>query len=495
MTTGVAGSRDGRPLLVVAPQVGGVGAGHFMRGLALAQAWNDRSGRAVFVTGALAAPLAELLERESIAHVEADGRAAVIRAVEHVALEGPISGLVVDGYDYGTPVERALRPLAAATLAFDDGNETGAHDVDLLTDPTPGLTATTYAAHAPGAELLLGPRYAALRRARPDAASTSASGSSGASGASGASGSSRRRFTLLAGGEPPTRVRAWFVAVADGLRAAGFVVGAPGLTDPRYDDLAIETRATEVAITAGGSTTLDLCRLGVPTLVVVIADNQAGLAAGLDAAGAVRPLGRLEAVAPEDAVAAAVALANDHDAGRRLACRGRALVDGRGAGRLAVALRAAALRLEPARPDDARLVWEWANDPETRAMSFETDEIAWADHERWFAAQRANPDARMFIAATAEGAPVGQVRFARDGAELVIGVSVAADQRSRGFAAPLIAAGVARARKELPRAPIVAYIRAENERSQRAFVDAGFVRQTERVGPHESAVFFAEDDA
>jgi spore coat polysaccharide biosynthesis predicted glycosyltransferase SpsG/L-amino acid N-acyltransferase YncA len=486
VTNGATGSPDGRPLLVVVPQVGGVGAGHFMRGFALAQAWNDRSGRAVFVTAPLGAPLAELLERESIAHVHADGRAAAIRAVEKVAGDGPITGLVVDGYDYGAPVERAVRPFAAATLAFDDGNETGAHAVDLLTDPAPGLSATTYAPHAPGAELLLGPRYAALRRARPDAVSTSPSGSSG---------SSRRRFTLLAGGEPSVRVRAWFVAVADGLRAAGFDVRAPGITDPRYDDLSVETRATSVAIAAGGSTTLDLCALGVPTLVVVIADNQAALAAGLDAAGAVRPLGRLEAVAPEDAVDAAVALADDHDAGRRLACRGRALVDGRGAGRLAVALRGAALRLEPARPGDARLVWEWTNDPETRAMSFETDEIAWPDHERWFATQLANPDARMFLAATAEGAPVGQVRFARDAAELVIGVSVAADQRGRGFAAPLINAGVARARRELARAPIVAYIRPENERSQRAFVDAGFVQQAESVGPHESVVFVAEDDA
>lgn len=43
--------------------------------------------------------------------------------------------------------------------------------------------------------------------------------------------------------------------------------------------------------------------------------------------------------------------------------------------------------LRRARPEDSRLVWSWANDPKTRANSFDPTPIAWEDHCAWFAQQ------------------------------------------------------------------------------------------------------------
>ena len=64
---------------------------------------------------------------------------------------------------------------------------------------------------------------------------------------------------------------------------------------------------------------------------------------------------------------------------------GRSLVDGEGADRVAMRLIGSPLRLRPAREDDCRLLWEWANDPETRKASFSSEEILWNDHAAWYA--------------------------------------------------------------------------------------------------------------
>ncbi|MDQ1532547.1 MAG: hypothetical protein QOF28_308, partial [Actinomycetota bacterium] len=410
---------SGRPVLVAVPQVGGVGVGHFMRCLALAQAWNARSGRSVVVAPALDAALAGLLARDQIRHVPAAGGDAIARAVEGIAAEQAVTAIAVDGYEFGAPVERALRLFALAMLAFDDGNATGAHAVDLLTDPTPGVTAACYEATAPGARMLLGPQFAALRR---EAAAPSDDEAAERRGPS-------RSITLLAGGEPAPAVRRWFGALADGLRAEGYDVRAPGISEPRADTIVALVRDSLVAVSAGGSTSLELCRLGVPTALVVVADNQVGLAVGLDRAGAARLLGRITSLDAGAAVAAVRALAEDAGARDALARRGPALVDGRGAGRLVVALRAATLRLEPAGPQHSELLWRWANDPDTRAASFSHETIPWADHERWFADRLADPDCRIFVASPAGGVPLGQIRFELASGRIVIGVSVAAECR------------------------------------------------------------------
>jgi RimJ/RimL family protein N-acetyltransferase len=281
--------------------------------------------------------------------------------------------------------------------------------------------------------------------------------------------------------------------VADGLRAAGYDVRAPGISEPRVDTIVALVRDSLVAVSAGGSTSLELCRLGVPTALVVLADNQVALAAGLDRAGAARLLGRITSLDAGAAVAAVRALAEDAGAREALACRGPALVDGRGAGRLVVALRAATLRLEPAGPHHSELLWRWANDPDTRAASFSREAIPWADHERWFASRLADPDCRIFVASPAGGVPLGQIRFELASAGIVIGVSIAAECRGRGFAAALVAAGLDRARRELPAARIVAFVQRDNARSRRAFLEAGFELDTATTGPQGSDVLVAPD--
>ena len=71
-----------------------------------------------------------------------------------------------------------------------------------------------------------------------------------------------------------------------------------------------------------------------------------------------------------------------------------------------------AIALRPAREEDCRRVFEWANDPVTRAASFRSAPIPFADHERWYGDSLRGERRHLRIAEVA-GEAVGLVRFDR----------------------------------------------------------------------------------
>ncbi len=89
------------------------------------------------------------------------------------------------------------------------------------------------------------------------------------------------------------------------------------------------------------------------------------------------------------------------------------------------------LYLRPATVDDARLIFEWANDPEVRGNSFNTDDILWDDHLAWFNRTLADESTLLFILMK-DDAPVGQVRLANSD-KWQISYSIASVYRGQGY--------------------------------------------------------------
>lgn len=118
--------------------------------------------------------------------------------------------------------------------------------------------------------------------------------------------------------------------------------------------------------------------------------------------------------------------------------------------------------------DDADLLFGWANDPVTRASSFNSDPIVWEEHVAWLGRVLAEPGRRLWVAES--GGPVGMVRLDQSDGHEVISVSVAPGRRGEGLASPLIRAACAEAV-----GLVLAEIKPGNVRSQRAFEAAGFV--------------------
>jgi len=285
--------------------------------------------------------------------------------------------------------------------------------------------------------------------------------------------------TAIAVGKNAERVRA---AARDS--ALSLTVLAP------VDDLAALMSAQDLVISAAGTSVWELCCIGVPMALIWAVDNQrdgydrvvaAGAALGLggpELGGPVgRPeLGEAELGGPElqrdeRAVGPLRRALTDSRMRADLAQTGRDVVDGLGAWRVVrtweQALRLgstarpastvhpsstvhasptgnespAPLTARPAGMQDARRLWEWRNDPATRASSRSSAEIAWDDHVRWLTASLARSDRVLLLAEDPVG-PVGTVRWDRQGeGEWEVSITVAPQRRGQSLARPLLRAG------------------------------------------------------
>jgi RimJ/RimL family protein N-acetyltransferase len=148
-----------------------------------------------------------------------------------------------------------------------------------------------------------------------------------------------------------------------------------------------------------------------------------------------------------------------------------------------VTLGGSGIAVRLARYDDAALLWQWANDPIVRSNSFHSDPIPWEDHVRWFEARLRSESTRIWLGED-QGRPIGQVRYERDGDETEVAISVAPDQRGRGYASLLLTLTAPLACRSLGAAVLIAYILPDNGASAGAFAKAGYRRvgEIERFG-------------
>ena len=53
--------------------------------------------------------------------------------------------------------------------------------------------------------------------------------------------------------------------------------------------------------------------------------------------------------------------------------------------------------LRKATLQDKKLIYNWANDPDTRKNSFNQETIKWEDHEAWYDKRMADDNTKMYI--------------------------------------------------------------------------------------------------
>ncbi len=232
--------------------------------------------------------------------------------------------LVVDSYRFRA--DDSGRFQAGVVVAIDEiGRDLAG---DLVVDPTPGASPPT---HAAAGAVLAGAPYALVH---PDFASpppplpldapnvlVTLGASPAAAATSGIAASIARRHPDVA---VAVAFGPWVrPSVADGVR----VVDAPA-------GLRTEIDAATLVVTAGGVTLLEACASARPAIAVCIADNQRRAITGLVHAGAAI---EADVATVPDAVDRVLADPATRD---RLAASARATIDGRGAHRVAAAIRA-----------------------------------------------------------------------------------------------------------------------------------------------------------
>lgn len=463
-------------VLVRADASSRIGIGHLVRSLALAQALRDGGDEVLLLTSDPTGPIVDAWRQEGeVHHLDVEvGSDADADVTASLAADSAADWAVLDGYAF---VARYRRRIAARRLlVVDDLGEAGVR-ADVIVNGHFHGAAAMYP-DATG-RLLVGPRYALLRRSVRTAPRATRGGV----------------LVSLGGADPDARTGPLLEALAAAGVTGRVVIGpqhpAPGplratavahrweVAGPD-DDIVPLLASASVAVVGAGTATLECAALGTPMVAVRIADNQRPVVEALRGAGiaVTAEAGDVAAVAATTAT-----LMADPDARRRMAEAGQRMVDGQGATRVAAAMRAGFVAVRPAAVEDGDDLLAWRNDPVTRSGSFTSDPIMPDEHRAWLAGALGDP-ARMLLVGELGESPVGVVRLDREGDRATISVTVAPAARGRGLAATLIRAGLERAAAEgIVR--VDAFIRPDNQASLRAFAAAGF-RDVERE-PNDGA--------
>jgi UDP-2,4-diacetamido-2,4,6-trideoxy-beta-L-altropyranose hydrolase len=324
-------------ITVASPQIGG---GHVLRCLALAENLGRHGFHPVFAVSRATLETVTLLKNSPFVIVETDCAQA------HLKDAAADAGVVIfDGYGIDHEIERQWRGRAKVRLVVDDlANRR--HDCELLVDHAPGRMASDYSALVPAhCEILAGPSFALLRpeflrqrtRALARRSTTAPRRVLVTMGLTDIDGITGRAVEGVLRAELGLEVD-----VVVGRGAASLVslermaISGPLRIHVDIDAAAMASlmTASDIAIGGGGGSSLERCCMGLPSLMILLAENQRLAAETLQRAGAARVIGDLAAATPPHIAAALKAFAGEGTALERCAKAAAAVVDGGGADRV-----------------------------------------------------------------------------------------------------------------------------------------------------------------
>jgi len=466
-----------------------IGTGHVMRCLALAQTWQDAGGEVLFVLVSSVPALEARLKAEGldVVHLASEaGSADEVKQTLALASNRGAAWVVADGYQFGAQYQREIKHAGLCLLFVDDYGHASRYSADVILNQNIYAEESLYLERDPNTHLLLGTRYALLRREfwpwcgrRRDTPALA-----------------RKVLVTLGGGDPDNVtlkvIRAMQQIEIDGLEAIVVV----GYGNPHLETLAAEVRnATpnirlvsqvenmpeimawaDVAISAGGTTNWELASMGVPNLVVVLADNQRAIAEGLARAGVAINLGWFKQISDKQIAKALESLLPAEEQRLNMSELGQRLVDGKGALRVRRHLMGTVCRLRRVLETDCQLLWDWANEPDARASALSSKPIPWDEHVEWFRGKLQDPNCLMFIALDDHDTPVGQIRFDVEGYQAAIDISIEKRRRGAGYGSELIRIATDEIFSTTGVRAVHAFVKYDNQESIGAFEKANFRR-------------------
>jgi len=235
----------------------------------------------------------------------------------------------------------------------------------------------------------------------------------------------------------------------------------------------------DLAIGAAGVSALERCCLGLPSIVVTIAENQCMLAAELARRGAVANIGSLREVTTQRIVDALHALAASTPRRCAMSKAAMRITDGLGSSRIALDCQPAPIandggtvRLRPASLADATPMLEWQSMPGIRSYSRNPKAPEPQEHQQWLKRKLEDPNC-IFNIVLHRDRPTGVMRFDQLGENLYeISILIAAEAQNLGVGQAALELG----KLLLPNAAIRAVISARNVASIRMFERAGYRR-------------------
>jgi UDP-2,4-diacetamido-2,4,6-trideoxy-beta-L-altropyranose hydrolase len=323
-----------------------IGTGHVMRCLALAQAWQDTGRPAIFVMATEVPALEARFRSENfdIEHLSAIP-GSIEDAKETIGLAHQLNAnwIVLDGYHFGAEYQRILKESGLKLLFIDDCGYAEHYYADLVLNQNICADENLYPNREPYTRLLLGTRYALLRREFWQWRGWDRTPSI------------PQKILVTLGGSDPDNVTLKVIQALPQVKVEALeAIVVVGGSNPHYKQLqaavqkfpfpiSLKRNATnmpelmawaDVAIAAGGSTNWELAFMGLPSIIIVLADNQKEAVDQLGKMGIVVNLGWHKNVKTRKLLEAISALLIDKNLQHKMTQFAKELVDGEGSKRV-----------------------------------------------------------------------------------------------------------------------------------------------------------------
>ena len=257
-----------------------IGVGHVMRSLALGEALLDAGFDVVLASVDLPAGMREEARKCGITVVDLQCEPfGSADALATLSLNGAV--LVIDGYKFEREFFAELESRATSFVVIDDNVETKALAPSVVINQNPHATAEMYAQLSGNPKLLLGLQYVLLRREVREATKQSIIPVAG-------------KVFVAMGGSDFLKLTS---PIVDGLQDLDIeICVAIGPTNSQRQqieetvksiprarviaqiDYITELASSSLAILAAGSSLWEAAALGVPSIGLIVADNQSGSA-------------------------------------------------------------------------------------------------------------------------------------------------------------------------------------------------------------------------
>jgi UDP-2,4-diacetamido-2,4,6-trideoxy-beta-L-altropyranose hydrolase len=317
-----------------------------MRCLALAQAWQDAGGNVVFAMAESTPGVDARLRSDGIEIVQLENSSnnQDAREVAALACDRNSAWVVVDGYQFDSEYQRTLKNAGLKLLFVDDLGQCQHYSADLVLDQNVHASEKMYANRESYSRLLLGTRYAMLRREfrarREWKRGIPAIG---------------RKLLITMGGSDPDNFTLRLIEALPRISVPDIAVTVvAGGSNPHMAELQRTVAClkmpihlvgdtnnmpeliaqSDIAIICAGGTVWELLYMGCPTLSYFRTPTQRQIVAELDAMGALRSMGAAADFESNNLARALEETIACRDCRENMSQLGRKLVDGKGISRV-----------------------------------------------------------------------------------------------------------------------------------------------------------------
>lgn len=485
-----------------------IGSGHVMRCLTLAETLRDNGAEVMFICRPHVGNLNSLIEARGfelaqlaapnlkeagterpqyadwLGVQQAQDAEETMEAISKTG--GCVDWIVVDHYGIDESWERGLRIKAKRIMVVDDLADRQ-HDCDLLLDQNlvSNLSVRYRELVPPTCKTLLGPKYALLQPQYAELHAQSVPRTS-----------PFLRVLIYFGAADQVNLTEMALLAFSCPELAHIVLDVVSAgSNPNLDNLkllcdrrartnlyvdlpslALLMNRADIALGGAGATSWERICVGLPALVVCVAENQKPIAEEMEKRGIALWLGSADTITIDD-IRKEVRRALEGDGFFHGLLSAFKEIDGVGVNRVASYMTAPVpkeIQIQTADASHENQLLDWANDPEARSNFFSREFISQEQHHVWFKNRLDSQDCLIFIAGHGGEASIGYIRFEKTDVAWEISYALDPLHRGLGLGRPLMEAGIAELLKQKGAVNLEATVQSNNRASIKIFEYLGF---------------------